>query len=91
MTINDKYNARVNFCRKLRIIEGELEDLINIKNKFKKSTGNKHATLSICIEGVTVQYNLSEKVANACLDNIENDYITQKSDIVYDLSQKLIQ
>lgn len=90
MTIDEKYDKRVNLCRKLRTLEDAIENIANDRSKYNQSTGNKKVTLSIYVEGKTVQYELSEEVADSCLDNISKNYIVQKEDIIQTLKQELV-
>ena len=64
MTVDEKYDRRVNLCRTLRVLEGESEKIINTRSKYNQSEGNKKVTLSIYCEGENVQYELDEKTAN---------------------------
>ena len=54
MTVDEKYDRRVNLCRTLRVLEGESERIINIRSKYNQSEGNKKVTLSIYCEGENV-------------------------------------
>ena len=89
MTINDKYNKRVELCRELRDIEDEIEKITDISNRYKESSGNKKMTLSIYIEGETTQYHLDEKTANGCIEFISAYYGIQKDNIVRFLIREL--
>lgn len=89
MTVDEKYDRRVNLCRTLRVLEGESEKIINTRSKYSQSEGNKKVTLSIYCEGENVQYELDEKTANRCMEVIENSYSLQKDDIVQTLKQEL--
>ena len=89
MTVDEKYDTRVNLCRKLRNIEDEIEKIAELRDKYKQSTGNKKVTLSVYVEGNTVQYELDEKTANSCIEFIENDYSGRKYDIIQTLKQEL--
>ena len=44
MTVNEKYDRRVNLCRTLRALEDELEKIINTRSKYNQSEGNKKVT-----------------------------------------------
>lgn len=89
MTINEKYDKRVILCRKLRDLEDAIENTTNDRNKYNQSTGNKKVTLSIYVDGESIQYKLNEKVADSCLGNIISDYRMKKDDIIQTLKQEL--
>lgn len=89
MTVDEKYNRRVNLCRTLRVLEDELEKIINTRSKYSQSEGNKKVTISIYCEGENVQSELDEKTANRCMEAIENSYYIQRNDIVQTLKQEL--
>ena len=90
MTINEKYDKRVNLCRKLRTLEDAIENITNDRSKYNQYTGNKKATLSIYVEGGAIQYELSDEVADICLGTIIADYRMKKDDIIHTLKQELI-
>lgn len=89
MTVDEKYDRRVNLCRILRVLEDEIEKIINKRSEYSQSEGNKKATLSIYVKGESVQYELDEKTANCCMEVIENSYSLQKDDIIQTLKQEL--
>ena len=89
MTVDEKYNRRIELCKTLRDIEDELLKIVNIRNKYSDSERSKKATLSIYVEGENIQYELDEKTANSCMEVIENSYSLQKDDIIKTLKQEL--
>ncbi len=90
MTINEKYDKRVILCRKLRDLEDAIENTTNDRNKYNQSTGSKKVTLSIHVDSETIQYELSDEVADICLGTIIGDYRMKKDDIIQTLKQELI-
>lgn len=89
MTIDEKYESRVKLCRILRNLEEEIEKITNTIEKYDQSNSNKKVSLSAYIDGESIQYELSQKVAEICLDYIKDEYVTQKDDIIQILKQDL--
>lgn len=89
MTIDEKYESRVKLCRILRTLEDEIEKITNTIDKYDQSEGNKKVSLSVYVDGESIQYELSKKVAERCLDYIKDEYVTQKDDIIQTLKQEL--
>lgn len=90
MKADEKYDIRVKLCRTLKVLEDEIDKVSDIKNKYIQTNGSKKVTLSIYVDGETIQYELSETLANKCLENIKNSYIEQKHDVVQTLKQELM-
>ena len=89
MTVDEKYDRRVNLCKTLRVLESELEKIINTRNKYSDSERSKKATLSIYVEGENIQYELSEVTAIRCIGAIEDNYSSQLANITFALKQEL--
>lgn len=89
MTTDEKYNRRVNLCSKLRILDNEIEKIANIRDEYGNTNSNKKVRLSICFEGGSYQYELSDKVAVDCMQNIYNSFEMEKEDIIKTLKQEL--
>lgn len=89
MTTDEKYNRRVNLCSKLRTLDDEIEKIADIRNEYGQTNDNKKARLSIYFEGASYQYELSDKVAFDCMQNIYNSFAMEKKDIIETLKQEL--
>ena len=89
MTVDEKYDRRVNLCKTLRVLESELEKIINTRNKYSDSERSKKATLSIYVEGENIQYELSDITAIRCIGVIEDNYSSQLANITIALKQEL--
>ena len=89
MTIDEKYESRVKLCSILRTLEVEIEKITNTIEKYDQSNSNKKVSLSVYVDGGSIQYELSKKVAKRCLDYIKDEYVTQKDDIIQTLKQEL--
>lgn len=89
MTIDEKYESRVKLCRILRNLEEEIEKITNTIEKYDQFNSNKKVSLSVYVDGESIQYELSQKVAERCLDYIKDEYVTQKYDIIQTLKQEL--
>ena len=89
MTVDEKYNRRIELCKTLRDIEDELVKIVNVRNKYSDSERSKKATLSIYVEGENIQYELSEITAIRCIGAIEDNYSSQLANITIALKQEL--
>lgn len=89
MTVDEKYDRRIELCRTLRVIETEIENIDDIGIEWNSPEGNKKATLSIYVGGENAKIELGHSIMNNCLEVIRRDYLEQKEDIVKILNQYL--
>ena len=81
MTVDEKYDKRIELCRILRAIETEIENIDAMASKWNNSESNRKAILSIYAGGENIKIELGHSITNKCLQVIREQYLDQKEDI----------
>ena len=90
MNANERYEARLGLCRKLRDLENNIEEVKSIREEYKQSKGDSGKfTISVYVSGKSLKYELDKRMANCCFDSIVESLRMQREEAILSLKQTM--